>query len=82
MAARVGHIGCLFGYEGNAFASIGDIEQALLRITAVHPMRKDAVEAFLAQASTDWTLVERLLDRGELVELAYQGAKFYRRNLG
>lgn len=36
----------LIGYEGNAFAFTGDVEEDLLSITAVHPMREDAGASF------------------------------------
>lgn len=37
----------LIGYEGNDFAFTGNIEQDLLSVTAVHPMREDAVNEML-----------------------------------
>ncbi len=47
---RIAHVEVLIGYEGNAFAQTGDAAEDLLAITAVHPMRADAVEEFLARA--------------------------------
>jgi wyosine [tRNA(Phe)-imidazoG37] synthetase (radical SAM superfamily) len=76
------HVEYLIGYEGNAFAFTGDAEQDLLSITAVHPMRGDAVEAFLARAGAGWSLVERLVAQDQLVEAAYGAHKFYVRRLG
>jgi len=35
------------GYEGNAFASTGNVEEDLLSITAVHPMREEGVKKLL-----------------------------------
>lgn len=69
----------LTGYEGDAFAFTGDAEADLLSITAVHPMREDALAAFLARAGADWGLVARLVARGLLVETEYRGHRFYRR---
>ena len=40
----------LIGDEGNAFATTGDPRADLLAITAVHPMREDAVADLLARA--------------------------------
>jgi wyosine [tRNA(Phe)-imidazoG37] synthetase (radical SAM superfamily) len=40
----------LIGYEGNAFAFTGDVKEDLLSITAVHPMRKEAVAELLKKA--------------------------------
>ncbi len=42
----------------------GDMEKDLLSITAVHPMRQEAVSDFLARAGTDWSLVRRLIAQG------------------
>jgi len=67
----------LTGYEGDAFAFTGDAEADLLSITAVHPMREEAVAAFLARAGAGWTVVQRLIAQGELVETEYEEHKFY-----
>lgn len=71
----------LIGYEGNAFASTGDIEEDLLSITAVHPMREDAVSEFLTRAKADWTAIHGLIEQEQLVEMQYEGQKFYMRRL-
>jgi wyosine [tRNA(Phe)-imidazoG37] synthetase (radical SAM superfamily) len=69
----------LTGYEGDAFAFTGDVEADLIAITAVHPMREEAMAAFLARAGADWGLVQRLIAKGRLVEAEYRGHKFYLR---
>jgi len=69
----------LIGYEGNAFAFTGNIEEDLLSITAVHPMREDAVNALLKKAKTNWIIVDRLIEESKLVELKYKDKKFYMR---
>ena len=71
----------LIGYEGNAFAFTGNVEEDLLSITAVHPMREDAVSKFLERAMTGWSVVDRLIAWGQLIEMAYQGQRFYMRKL-
>ena len=71
----------LIGYEGNAFAWTGHVEEDLLSITSVHPMRADAVRAFLAKAHTGWDVINRLLDEKKLRVLDYQGHTFYLRTL-
>jgi wyosine [tRNA(Phe)-imidazoG37] synthetase (radical SAM superfamily) len=70
---------CLIGYEGNAFAFTGDVEEDLLSITAVHPMREDAVKHFLARAGTTWALVQRLVAQERLVQADYDGYRYYLR---
>ncbi len=78
---RVKHVEYLIGYEGNAFAYTGNIQEDLLSITSVHPMREEAVSEFLARAGADWPVVHRLVAQGQLVETAYEGRKFYMRKL-
>jgi wyosine [tRNA(Phe)-imidazoG37] synthetase (radical SAM superfamily) len=70
----------LLGYEGNAFASTGDVAADLLSITAVHPMREDAVRAFVTRAGEAWDLVEGLVRDGLLKEAQYAGRLFYLRS--
>ena len=71
----------LIGYEGNAFAFAGRVEEDLLSIMAVHPMRKEAVKEFLKKANTDWRVVEKLLEEDKLTELEYEGSKYFVRRL-
>jgi wyosine [tRNA(Phe)-imidazoG37] synthetase (radical SAM superfamily) len=71
----------LIGYEGNAFAFTGNVEEDLLSITAVHPMRKEAVEEFLKKACVNWRVFEKLLEENKLIELEYEGNKYYMRKL-
>lgn len=71
----------LISYEGNAFAFTGNPREDILSITSVHPMREDAVEAYLEKAKGDWGMVEALIKAGELVRLNYRGKKFFLRKL-
>jgi wyosine [tRNA(Phe)-imidazoG37] synthetase (radical SAM superfamily) len=71
----------LIGYEGNAFASSGNAEEDLLSITAVHPMREEAVSELLREADSGWRVVQKLLRERELIELRYEGNKYYMRIL-
>jgi wyosine [tRNA(Phe)-imidazoG37] synthetase (radical SAM superfamily) len=71
----------LIGYEGNAFACTGNVEEDVLRITSVHPMREDAVQALLTKAHANWSVIEKLLYREKLRELDYRGNTFYMRTL-
>jgi wyosine [tRNA(Phe)-imidazoG37] synthetase (radical SAM superfamily) len=78
---KVDRVEYLIGYEGNAFAFTGDVEEDLLSITSVHPMREDAVSEFLARAGADWSVVHRLIAQDQLVEPKYDGLTFYMRRL-
>ena len=71
----------LIGYEGNDFAYSGDIEQDLLNITAVHPLRLESVRELLLKARAKWSVIEQLLSQEKLKEVEYAGHKFYLRYL-
>lgn len=72
----------LTGYEGSEFSSTGNPEQDILSITAVHPLREDALRVLLEEAGEDWGLVENLLEKGQLVMNQYEGNRFYLRYFG
>jgi len=76
-----GKVEYLIGYEGEAFSSTGDLEENLLSITSVHPMREEGVKRLLKRANADWTVVERLLAEGKLIKLEYEGHIYYMRKL-
>ena len=78
---KVDRVEYLIGYEGNAFAFTGDVEEDLLSITSVHPMREDAVSEFLTRAGADWPVVRKLIEQGRLIETEYEGRKFYMRKI-
>jgi len=71
----------LIGYEGDAFASTGNVEDDLLSITSVHPMREEAVKNFLQKAGANWKTIERLKNEDKLVEIEFKEHKFYLRKL-
>jgi len=71
----------LIGYEGNAFAFTGNIEEDLLSITSVHPMRKEAVDEFLKKANGNWTIIDKLITDNKLIETEYKDNRFYMRKI-
>ncbi|MGE0084204.1 MAG: radical SAM protein [Desulfococcaceae bacterium] len=76
---KVKSVEYLTGYEGNAFAFTGNAEEDILSITAVHPMRNDAVEEFLKRAGADWETVHQMVKNGLLIETEYGKNRFYLR---
>jgi wyosine [tRNA(Phe)-imidazoG37] synthetase (radical SAM superfamily) len=76
---RIDQVEYLMEYEGNAFAFTGDVVKDLLGITAVHPMRKDAMQDFLERAEADWSIVESLIAEDQLLEIEHREQKFYKR---
>jgi len=71
----------LIGYEGNAFAYTGNVEEDLLSITSVHPMKEEAIIEFLKKADSNWDIIKKLIEEKKLVEIKYKKNKFYMRKL-
>jgi wyosine [tRNA(Phe)-imidazoG37] synthetase (radical SAM superfamily) len=79
LCEQVEHVEHLTGYEGNAFASTGDVVADVLGITAVQPMRREAVDALLQAAGADGSGIRRLVAEGRIVETTYAGHAYYMR---
>ena len=76
------HVEYLIGYEGNDFAYTGNVEEDILSISAVHPMREDAVRKLLGRSDAGWELIDKLTAEGKLTEIEYRGSHFYMRKVG
>jgi wyosine [tRNA(Phe)-imidazoG37] synthetase (radical SAM superfamily) len=81
MRARVPQVELLSMHEEGAFTQTGDAVEGLLSILAVHPMREEAVQAYLRDAGTDVSLLEPLIQEGRVDRVVYQGATFYVRSV-
>ncbi len=81
LSSRLEDVECLFGYEGNAFSLTGNVEEDLLGIVAVHPMREEAVQEFLTKAGKDWSLIRNMINQDFLLETEYEGQKYFMRRL-
>jgi wyosine [tRNA(Phe)-imidazoG37] synthetase (radical SAM superfamily) len=78
---KIKHVECLTGYEGNEFAFTGNIEDDILSITAVHPMRQDAVYELLKKSGKSFAVIDTLIAQGKLVETGYKNKKYYLRKI-
>jgi len=76
---RVNRVEYLLGYEGNSFASTSDVADDILSITAVHPMREDAVMALLSRTGNSGVIVDHLVTAGALTVTEYEHHRFYLR---
>ena len=81
LSAKLPRVEYLIAYEGDAFGSTGRVEDDILAVAAVHPLREEALRTLLAKAGTDWQMVERLMAAGALRLVEYQGHRFYHRSL-
>ena len=78
-ADRLPHVELLTGFEGIGFGTTGHVVQDLLAITAVHPMREDAVLALLTKNQADRAVLDRLVADGVLRPVTYRDHIFYLR---
>ena len=78
---HVQNVELILGYEGNAFAYTGNVEEDVLSIAAVHPMRREAVEEMLHKAGKGWEVIKKLMDEEKIMETEFNGHKFYMRKL-
>jgi wyosine [tRNA(Phe)-imidazoG37] synthetase (radical SAM superfamily) len=72
----------LTGYEGNAFASSGNFTDDILSITAVHPMRKDAVMQLMAKSNATEENLNLLINSGLIEKISYNKQEYYLRKFG
>lgn len=69
----------LFEYEGNEFFTTNNVENDLLSIMAVHPMREDAIIRLLNKSNSNWEIVDRLIEKNLLKKICYKGNCYYLR---
>jgi len=80
-SGSIDNVEYLIGYEGNTFAFTGNVEEDILSITSVHPMRQDAIEEFLEKSKSNWHVIRKMIEDNRLVETEYGGKRFYMRKL-
>lgn len=81
LSEKLDNVEYLIDYEGDNFALTEDPVEDILSITAVHPMREEALKKLLLEARIDWSIVDQLLKQGKLLEVVYRGRSFYLRKL-
>ena len=71
----------LINFEDDNFIPINDIENEILKITSVHPLKEEHLESFLEKGNTDWKIVERMIKSKILKAITYEGNNYYLRSL-
>ena len=74
---KIGYVEQLFSHPKDSFSIIGNIEQNLINIASVHPLRKQDIMELLSKSKSTWHTVESLLKKGYLIEKKYKGEYFY-----
>ncbi|HPI36577.1 MAG TPA: radical SAM protein [Ignavibacteriaceae bacterium] len=66
--------------ESNDFHASFDIENEMLGIVSVHPMREAAVKSFISSIGGSMDQISDMLNRGLLKEYIYNGERFFMSN--
>ena len=64
-------------YEGNAFSSTGNLKEDILSITAVHPLREDAIQYLLQTNKKDFNVIEELIEQQLIKKTEYLNHNYY-----
>jgi wyosine [tRNA(Phe)-imidazoG37] synthetase (radical SAM superfamily) len=72
----------LTGYEGNAFVSSGNFTDDILSITAVHPMRMDAIQKLMTKSNATEESLDRLVYNGLIKKVNYNNRYYFIRTFG
>ncbi len=70
----------LSGYSAEEFPASKNVKEEILNITAVHPMREEDIKNILKKANKNWSIVENLLEKGDLKMVKFRENKFFLRN--
>ena len=73
---HVPRVELLLEYEGDAFSATGEAAENLLAITAVHPMREEAVAGLLARAGAAWDVAADLIASRRLTVVEHDGHRY------
>ncbi len=68
---------CLVTPEEDSFTYTGNLEEDLLSILSVHPMRENSLRKFLEKANSNWDFIEKLIEEGKIREKEYGNVRFY-----
>lgn len=81
-AERLDRVEYLLGFAEDPFRATSDPAQALLSITAVHPMREEEALDYIAQMGAEQEILAELVEEGQLACIPYEGRRFYVRRAG
>lgn len=74
---KVTFVELLFESEVGDFISTGNLKEDILSITAVHPLREEALRAMVSMAGGKWQVVEDLLADGSILSILYRNERYF-----
>ncbi|HPC05884.1 MAG TPA: radical SAM protein [Anaerolineaceae bacterium] len=79
-SGKVDFLDLLFEAEVDDFAATGRLEEDIVSIISVHPIREEALRDMVVKSGAAWSVIDAMLDAKQIVCLDYQTQKFYLRN--
>lgn len=79
-AEKVPFVDLLFESEVGDFVSTGNLVEDILSITAVHPLREEALRAMISAAGGTWQVAEELLAVGKISSIFYRNERYFLRH--
>jgi len=79
-SAQIPFMDLLFETEVGEFISTGDLAEDILSITAVHPLREEALRTMVSRAGGTWKPVEELLATEEISSIVYRNERYFLRH--
>lgn len=79
-AEQIPFLDLLFETEVGDFVSTGNFAEDVLSITAVHPLREQALKEMVINTGNKWEIVEDLLASGKISCVSYRNDKFFLHN--
>ncbi|WP_297027912.1 hypothetical protein [Thermoplasma sp.] len=70
-------VALLTGYEGSDFFAGNNIQDEILSILAVHPMREDAMLDVLKRSGRTIDTIDELVQAGRVSKVSFMGRMFY-----
>lgn len=79
-SVRIPFMDLLFETEAGEFISTGNLAEDILSITAVHPLREEALRTMVSMAGGTWSVVEELLTTKEISSIDYRNERYFLRH--
>ncbi len=77
---KVPFVDLLFESEVGDFISTGNLAEDILSITAVHPLREEALRDMVSVVGGIWQVVEELLSTGRISAIRYRDERYFLRH--
>jgi wyosine [tRNA(Phe)-imidazoG37] synthetase (radical SAM superfamily) len=73
----VTHVTLLIDFPDDAFPVTSHLEEEILSLTSVHPLRRQDMELMIRKAKSEFSMVDKLIKEDKLIQTEYQGDTFY-----